>query len=563
MAPPREVMPVDVLFVGAGPASLAGAYHLLSLVEQHNARVDAGGKGEKLAVPEIAVAEKGKALGAHALSGAVLDPRALRELMPDFLEQGFPFEAEVVSEDVLFLTKSGSFRLPFTPPPLVNHGCYVVSLSKLVRWLGEKVEAKGAFVVPEFAGRELLFEGDRVAGVRATDRGVDAHGVPKANYQPGPDITAKVTVLGEGPRGSLTKTLIQKFRLDEGRNPQVYATGVKETWRLAPGRFPKGKVVHTMGFPLDAGTFGGGFAYGCEGDVLSLGFVTGLDYWHPETSPHAELQRFKEHPLLRGWLEGAEVISYGAKAIPEGGWLARPRSWADGALLVGDSGGFLNAMRLKGIHLAMKSGMLAAETIFEGLVAGDLSAARLATYEEKVAASWMKDELWGVRNFHQAMAENLYTGLLRTGFQIAFGGRDILGDRLPGKPGHERMKKLRDLPAAERARPQPKFDNVKLFDRLTNVFQSGTMHDEHQPSHLLVADTNICRTKCAEEYGNPCQFFCPAAVYEMVDAADGKKDLRINFSNCVHCKTCDIADPYQIITWVTPEGGDGPGYKDL
>ena len=563
MPPTREVMPVDVLFVGAGPASLAGAYHLLTLVERHNARVEAEGKGETLDPPEIAIAEKGKALGAHAISGAVLDPRALRELMPDFLEQGFPFESEVTSEDVLFLTDSRKFRLPFTPGPLDNHGNYIVSLSKLVRWLGEKVEEKGAFVVPELAGRELLFEGNRVAGVRGTDRGVDKHGNPRGNYQPGPDVQARVTVLGEGPRGSLAKTLIQRSRLDEGRNPQVYGTGVKETWKLQPGRFPKGKVVHTMGFPLDAGTFGGGFAYGCDGDVLSLGFVTALDYWHPATSPHAELQRFKTHPVVKGWLDGGTVISYGAKVIPEGGWYARPRPFTDGALLIGDSGGFLNPMRLKGIHLAIKSGMLAAETIFEGLLAGDLSEARLAKFEEKVSASWIRDEMWGVRNFHQAMAENLWTGLPRVGFQLAFGGRDPVGDRLVGQAGHHRMKKLSELGPSQRSRSQPKYDNERLFDRLTNVFQSGTIHEEDQPVHLLVSDTDICRTRCAVEYGNPCQYFCPAQVYEMEETASGTKELKINASNCVHCKTCDVADPYQIITWVTPEGGGGPAYKDL
>ncbi len=286
MAPPREVMPVDVLFVGAGPASLAAAYHLLHLIEAHDASIDAGASGTKIGPLEIAILEKGKAMGAHAISGAVMDPRAIRELMPDFLDQGFPFESEVTSDDVFFLTAGGSFRFPIVPPPLKNHGNYVVSISKLVRWLAEKVEAKGAFVIPEFAGRELLWEGNRVTGVRASDKGVDKHGNAKGNFQPGADITAKVVVLGEGPRGSLTKTAIAKLGLDAGRIGQVYATGVKETWKLAPGKFPKGRVVHTMGAPLDAHTFGGGFAYGCADDVLSLGFVTGLDAWHPETDPH-------------------------------------------------------------------------------------------------------------------------------------------------------------------------------------------------------------------------------------------------------------------------------------
>ena len=561
MAPPREVMPVDVLIVGAGPAGLATAHHLLTLVERHNERVESEG-GEKIPELEIAIMEKGKAVGAHAISGAVMDPRALKELMPDFLEQGFPGESEVTSDEVLFFTKGGSFKLPFTPPPLNNHGNYVLSISKLVRWLAAKVEERGAFIIPEFAGREVLFEGDRVSGVRSSDKGIDKHGNEKGNYQPGADLTSRVTVFAEGPHGSLTKTLIDKLDLARGKNPQVYATGVKETWKLPPGRFPKGHVVHTMGAPLDAGTFGGGFAYGCDDDVLSLGFVTGLDYWHPQTSPHVQLQRFKEHPVVAGWLEGGEVISYGAKAIPEGGWFARPTSYFDGGLLVGDSGGFLNSMRLKGIHLAIKSGMLAAETIFEGLVKDDLSVAQLATFEARVERSWIKEEMWKVRNFHQAMSENLYLGLLRTGFQMAFGGLDPLGGRLGGKAGHKRMKKLSELPSSKRFAPRQKIDNVKIFDRLTNVFQSGTMHEEDQPAHLQVADLDICRTKCTVEYGNPCQYFCPAAVYEIVEE-NGASNLHINASNCVHCKTCDIADPYQIINWVTPEGGGGPGYKDL
>jgi electron-transferring-flavoprotein dehydrogenase len=557
----REVMPVDVLYVGAGPACLASAYHLLSLVERHNERVKAEG-GEPLPELEVAIIEKGRAMGAHAISGAVMDPRGLRELMPDFLDAGFPAESEVTGDDVLFLTGGGSFRLPVTPPPLQNHGNYIVSISKLVRWMAEKVEEKGAFIVPEFGGRTVLFDGERVHGVRMSDKGIDKEGNEKGNYQPGADITARVTVLGEGPRGSLTKTLVAKYGLDADKDAQVYATGVKETWKLPAGRFPLGKVVHTMGFPLDSQTFGGGFAYGCRDDVLSLGFVTGLDYRNPTTDPHAELQRFKTHPVVAAWLEGGEVISYGAKTIPEGGWFARPRPWFDGGLLVGDCGGFLNPMRLKGIHLAIKSGMLAAETIFEGLVKDDLSAAQLARYEDRVAGSWIRDELWRVRNFHQAMAGGLWTGMLRTGFQILAGGRDPFGSHVRTEPGHERMQKLSEL--GGNGRPKPEFDNRTLFDKTTNVFQSGAIHEEDQPVHLQVADTDVCRTRCAEEYGNPCQHFCPAAVYEMVDDEQrGGKKLQINASNCVHCKTCDVMDPYQIITWVTPEGGGGPAYKDL
>ncbi|MBZ0269298.1 electron transfer flavoprotein-ubiquinone oxidoreductase [bacterium] len=562
MAPAREVMPVDVLFVGAGPASLAGAYHLTRLIEKHNAAADAG-EGERLGELEIAILEKGKAMGAHAISGAVMDPRALRELMPDFLEQGFPAESEVTGEDVLHLSEKGSFRLPITPPPLANHGNYVVSLSKVVRWLAEKVEEKGAFIIPELGGRELLMEGDRVAGVRTSDKGLDKHGKEKGNFQPGADLQARVTVFGEGPRGSLTKELVGRFGLDAGRDPQVYATGVKETWKLKPGTFPKGKVVHTMGYPLDSKTYGGSFAYGFAEDILTLGFVTGLDYWHPATSPQDELQRLKEHPLVAKWLHGAEIISYGAKTIPVGGWFACPRPAFDGGLLIGDSAGYLNAMRLKGIHLAMKSGMLAAETIFDGLVKDDLSAPQLARYERAVSDSWIKDEMWKVRNFHQAMSKGLYSGMFRAGIQIALGGADLFGSHLKGEAGHERMRKLSELTPAERNLPRAHVDNERIFDKLTNVFQSGTIHEEDQPCHLQVTDPDICRTRCVEEYGNPCQHFCPAAVYEMHDAADGKKDLHINASNCVHCKTCDVMDPYQIINWVVPEGGGGPAYKDL
>ncbi|MCA9751867.1 MAG: 4Fe-4S dicluster domain-containing protein, partial [Gemmatimonadetes bacterium] len=543
MAPPREEMPVDVLFVGAGPASLAGAYHLLNLIEKHNERA-AAGEGKEIPPLEIAVLEKAKAVGLHTLSGAVMDPRGLAELMPDFVEQGFPAECQVSSEDVLFLTEKGHHKFPITPPPLQNHGNWIVSLAKVVRWLAEKVEEKGAFVATELGGREILYDGDRVSGVRCSDKGIDKEGNPKGNFQPGPDLTARITVFGEGVRGSLTKELVKKHGLDLGKEPQVYATGVKETWKLAPGKFPKGHVVHTMGWPLDAKTYGGSWAYGGEEGVLSLGFVTGLDYRHPETSPHNMLQRFKEHPLVAGWLEGAEILSYGAKAVPVGGWWSRPRPWAPGALILGDSGANLNAMRLKGIHLAIKTGMLAAETIYEGLVKEDLGDAQLATFESKIDASWVKDELWKVRNFHQAMAGGLYSGMLRTGFQVAFGGADPFGgSRVAAHAGHTQMKKLSELSGSERHRPKAHTDNVKIFDRLTNVFQSGTMHEEDQPVHLLVADTDICRTKCATEYGNPCQYFCPAAVYEMHDG-----DLHINASNCVHCKTCDIMDPYQIIT---------------
>jgi electron-transferring-flavoprotein dehydrogenase len=403
-----------------------------------------------------------------------------------------------------------------------------------------------------------------VVGVQTGDKGLSKKGEKKPNYQPGAECRAKVTVLCEGPRGTVTKQLEQTLGLTVGRNPQVYSTGVKELWEMPPGRVEKGRVIHTMGFPLDADTFGGSFIYGMNDTHWAVGFVTGLDAPDPTSDPHGNLQRFKTHPFVRALLEGGKPVAYGAKAIPEGGFWAMPKLSADGLLLCGDSGGFLNGARLKGIHLAIKSGMLAAETIFECLLAGDFSKERLAHYETRVAGSWAADELKGVRNFHQGFEHGLFAGMLNVGVGMVTGGRDLLlRDRAPNRPGQASMRRLTDLypngkPAA------PCWDGVLTFDKLADVYLSRTRHDEDEPVHLVVADTNVCATKCRTEYGNPCQHFCPANVYEMVPGeSPGSLKLQINASNCVHCKTCDIADPYQIITWVTPEGGDGPDYKNL
>ncbi len=345
----------------------------------------------------------------------------------------------------------------------------------------------------------------------------------------------------------------------------MYATGVKEIWEVPAGRAQKGRVIHTMGFPLATDTFGGGFIYGMDESHWAVGFVTGLDSPDPTNDPHLNLQRVKTHPLVRALLAGGKPVAYGAKAIPEGGYWAMPKLSADGLLLCGDSGGFLNGGRLKGIHLAMKSGMLAAETLFECLLAGDFSKERLAGYEKRVEASWAREELWSVRTFHQSFEHGLWSGMLNVGASMVFGGKDLmLRDRVPNPAGHERMRKLKDAHPGGKPTPM-KFDGVLTFDKLADVYLSGTHHDENEPVHLKVADVSVCATQCREEYGNPCQHFCPANVYEMVadEAKPGALKLQINASNCVHCKTCDIADPYQIITWVTPEGGGGPDYQNL
>ena len=539
----HETLEVDVLIVGGGPAGLAAAYQL----RKQNKNLS------------IAVLEKGKEIGAHIISGAVMDPRGINELMPDWREKGAPIEKPVDEDHVVFLTRKRKFELPIIPPPLQNHGNYIISLNKFTRWLGQQVEQSGVDLFAGFAGAELLIEGDALVGVRTGDKGVDKSGQPKPNFESGIDIRAKITILAEGARGSLTKQLIRRFGLDKDRNPQVFAVGVKEVWDVPKEKNTGGRVIHTMGWPLRNEEFGGGFIYNMSEGRVSIGFVIGLDYLDPGLDPHERFQEFKTHPHVRAILEGGTLYSYGAKTIPEGGYWALPQYYFNGGMIVGDAAGFLNAMRLKGIHLAFKTGMLAADTAHEALQANDFSASKLKRFHELVEKSWVKDELWKVRNFHQAFEHGFVRGMIHTGLQMATGGRG-LKNRYPNKPGHTRMRQLKDYEV--RARPEIPFDRKLTFDKLTDVYNSGTTHDEDQPCHLHILQPAICHPRCTNEYGNPCRFFCPAAVYEMVENGKGRR-LQINFSNCVHCKTCDIMDPYQIIDWVPPEGGGGPHYEGM
>jgi electron-transferring-flavoprotein dehydrogenase len=552
----RETLDVDILIVGGGPAGMSAALRLAQLQRERG--------GDPLA---IAVLEKAREVGAHMLSGAVLDPSALRLLVPDFAARGAPLASEVHDDQVYFLTREKKLKFPLTPPPLRNHGHYLISLNRFVKWLGGLVEAEGIDIFTGFSGAELLFEGDRVSGVRTGDRGIGKHGERKPTFEPGVDINAKVTILADGVRGNLTKALVRRLDLDAGRLPQLYALGIKELWEVARDRVAPGTVMHTMGYPLRIEEFGGGFIYALPDGLLSVGFVCGLDYRDPMFDPHVRFQHFKRHPMVSSLLSGGQMVRYGAKALPEGGWYTIPRVHTDGAVIAGDAGGFLNSIRLKGVHLAMRTGMLAAEASFEAVRSGDVSAAKLKTYQDLVDASDVRKELYPVRNVHQSFGHGLVAGLVYSGLSLVTGGLWIR-DPMPAHAGFTRLAKISDYYRDGRPDPDATMDPARIdrqltFDRLTNVHYSGTRHSEDQPSHLIVHDAEVCRTRCREEYGNPCVRFCPANVYEMVDAGDGTKRLQINASNCVHCKTCDIMDPYQIIDWVPPEGGGGPQYEGM
>jgi electron-transferring-flavoprotein dehydrogenase len=556
----REQLEADVLIVGAGPAGLSCALHLANLIRKHN---ESGTKPE-LSAENIYVLEKGREIGAHQLSGAIMNPKALAELVPDF-QKSAPLDAPVTDSAALLFTAGSSFRFPITPPPFQNHGNYVVSLNKIVKWLGGLVESAGVNVFKEFGGAQLVYEGPGVAGVITEDKGLDKNGSPKDNYTPGYELRAKVTVLAEGTRGSLTKKLVAEKKL-ENINPQSYGIGIKELWEVQPGRIQPGYVAHTLGWPVSTDLYGGGWIYGLSNNRVSIGLVLALEYADPQFDPHAAFQKWKTHPFVKNLLDGGKLVRYGAKSLPYGGWYAMPRNTVDGALIIGDSGSFLDSQRLKGIHLAMKSGMLAAETIFEALKTGDATAKTLGGFQQRVEQSYIKSELWKVRNFHQSFQHGMLRGFFHTAFQQITGGRGLI-DPMRAEEGYKIGAAKRSANGEDRF----KADGKLTFDRLTDVYHSGTRHNEDQPCHLHVLDNDICVTKCVEEYGNPCQYFCPAAVYEMVKEVDRsavakEKDglkLKINAANCVHCKTCDIADPYQIIDWVVPEGGGGPSYEGM
>ncbi len=545
----RESMEFDVVIVGAGPAGLSAAIRLKQLAAERGTEIG------------VCVVEKGSEVGAHILSGAVMDPQALDELFPDWRERGAPLNTEVKEDRFLFLSERDARRVPgwMLPGCFRNHGNYVVSLGEFVRWLGAQAEALGVEVYPGFAAAEILYDGSgAVKGIATGNMGVGRDGEPTENYQPGMELHGKYTFFAEGSRGHLGRQLIARYRLDEGRDPQSYAIGVKELWEVAPAKFEPGLVVHTAGWPLDNETYGGSFLYHWRDNKIAIGFVVGLNYRNPYLSPFEEFQRYKLHPAIRTVLEGGKRLAYGARTITAGGINALPKFAFAGGCLVGCDAGFLNASRIKGSHAAIKTGMLAAEAAFDAIAAGR-SGDELVAYREAFERSWLRDELHRARNFKPAMSKGLWTGTLLVGIdQTVFRGNAPFTMHVK-RPDHEYLR-----PAAE-SQPiaYPKPDGKITFDRLSSVFVSNTNHEENQPVHLTLKDPQVPVQINLARYAGPEQRYCPAGVYEFVRDETGGERLQINAQNCVHCKTCDIKDPTQNIVWVVPEGGGGPNYSEM
>jgi electron-transferring-flavoprotein dehydrogenase len=568
MSQKRESYPLDVLFVGGGPASLAGALRLTQLINKHNeAAAESGGAAGSPMEVEIGVLEKAREFGQHGISGAVLNPIALSQLIPDFKEKGAPLGSMVQHDAFYMLTRSSSLKVPdfMVPPDNDNKGFYTLSLQRFTKWLAEQAEAAGIFLFPGTTGIEILYDDGRVSGVRTGDKGLDKDGGKKGNFEPGLDLIAKATVFGEGPRGTLSEDLTARFNLREDRNPQIFSLGTKEIIKVKKTA-GQGLVLHTLGYPLQNYQFGGGFLYEMDDEHYSLGFVASLAWRDPRFDCHAALQQWKKHSLIQSFIKGGEVISYGAKTIPEGGYFSVPKLHVDGALLVGDSAGLVNVKQIKGIHYAMSSGMMAADAIFEALKSGDFSSKGLSSYQRAMESSYVMKDLWRDRNFRVSFEKGLLPGLVASGLHRFTGGGTR--KRIPLHPDHTTFRPASEL-AGMPAEPAG-FDPGTVVDKLTDVFKSGTIHREDQPSHISILDTSVCTEKCIPKFEvAPCTNFCPANVYELV-GENAEKKIHINFSNCVHCKTCVILDPFDIygddnlqnINWRAPNEG-GPKYLNL
>ena len=541
----RESMEFDVVIVGAGPAGLAAAIRLAQLSEEAGQEVS------------VCVLEKGSEVGAHILSGAVMEPRALNELFPDWEERGAPLLTPVRQDRFLYLTEKRAFRLP-TPPQMANHGNYIISLGNVCRWLASEAEALGVAIFPGFAAAEVLFHDDgSVKGVATGDMGIGRDGKPKDTFEPSIELHARQVLFAEGCRGHLSRQLMDRFGLREGVQPQTYGIGIKELWEIDPERHAPGTVIHTAGWPMDGRTYGGSFLYHLEDNQVAVGFVVGLDYENPWLSPFDEFQKFKTHPAIRPFFEGGKRIAYGARAINEGGFQSIPRLTFPGGMLIGCAAGFVNVPKIKGSHTAMKSGMTAAEAVFDWLAAETQPDAEVLSYGERLRQTWLWDELYRVRNIRPSFHGGFVQGFLYSAIDTV-----ILRGRAPWtfrhRPDHESLKPKNACQAIDYPAP----DGEITFDRASSVFLASTNHEEDQPVHLTLKDASVPVDINLALYEAPEQRYCPAGVYEIIEDDDGVR-LQINAQNCVHCKTCDIKDPTQNIVWVTPEGGGGPNYPNM
>jgi electron-transferring-flavoprotein dehydrogenase len=548
-----DTISTDVLIIGGGPSGLATSIHLADILNQ-------AGRSAR-----ILLVEKGKAIGSHILSGAVIKPAVFKELLPGVDLSEIPFNAKVTKDKTILLSEKGAIALPFHIPYMSNSGNYTASLGQICRYLAAKAEEKGVEIYPGFAIDEILYKDGKVIGAKTKDTGLDHHGNILENFQAGTSIEAKITVFAEGTRGSLAKMLIKKFNLNEGRNEQVYSLGCKEIWSVPPGNIGAGEIYHTMGYPLDNDEFGGGFIYGLNDNKVAVGLVVGLDYQDPSFDVHDAMQIWKTTSFVSKILKGGKMVEYGAKTLPEGGYYAIPKLFVDNALIVGDSAGLVAMPALKGIHLAIRSGMLAAKTIANALSKNDTSEKTLQQYETLLNKSPIQKELYAVRNFRQALAKGLITGGLHFGTQLITGGAGFFG-RLRSHADFQTTLKLNELkkkPFKERFKGKLEFDKVLTFDKSTDVYHSGVYHDEQQVGHLHINSPEIFNAVNIEQYGSPEQFYCSSEVYELHISKTGQKELRVHAENCMHCKTCDIKSPGEAITWVVPNGGNGPDFQNM